>query len=278
MFGQTFYFQTIRKYVTLIGTLFDDISIIRTDSNNNMTALIKVPITYAPKEKMLARIEQDSNIDRPSATVTMPVMSFEMTSMRYDPARKLHTVGKIAHGNTSAGSLKYQYNPVPYNIDFNLYIMVKNAEDGTKIVEQILPYFTPDFTVSLHLIPEMGVTMEVPVIMTSISQQDTYDGAFTQRQSLIWTLTFTVKGYIYGPVKTNPVIKYANTVFYTPSVEDGMLSTAVGNTAAVAWIQSQPGLTANGLPTSNAAASIPVSSILATDDYGFINTITEVNQ
>ena len=88
MFGQTFYFQTIRKYVTLIGTLFDDISIIRTDNNNNMTALIKVPITYAPQEKMLARIEQDSNIDRPSATVTMPVMSFEMTSMRYDPSRK----------------------------------------------------------------------------------------------------------------------------------------------------------------------------------------------
>jgi hypothetical protein len=276
MFGQTFYFQTIRKYVTLIGTLFDDISVVRTDANNEITALIKVPITYAPKDKMLARLQQDPNIDRPTATVTMPVMSFEMTTLRYDGSRKLHTVGRVAHGNTTAGSLKYQYNPVPYNIDFQLHIMVKNAEDGTKIVEQILPYFTPDFTVSVHLIPEMGVTMEIPVIMTGISQQDTYDGSFTERQTLTWTLDFTVKGYLYGPVKKSAIIKYANTVFYTPSVEDGMLSTAVGNTPATAWIQSQPGLLANGSPTSNAAASIPVSSIMATDDYGFVNTITEV--
>ena len=276
MFGQTFYFQTIRKYVTLVGTLFDDISIVRTDSNNNMTGLIKVPITYAPKDKMLARLQQDPNIDRPTATITLPIMSFEMTTLRYDGSRKLHTTGRVAYGNTSAGSLKYQYNPVPYNIDFQLHIMVKNAEDGTKIVEQILPYFTPDFTVSVHLIPEMGVIMEIPVVMTGISQQDTYDGSFTERQSLTWTLDFTVKGYLYGPVKTSAIIKYANTVFYTPSVSDGMLNTAVGNTPAVAWIQTQPGELANGSPTSNFSASIPVSSILATDDYGFVNTITEV--
>jgi hypothetical protein len=275
MFGQTFYFQTIRKYVTLVGTLFDDISIIRTDSNGDMTALIKVPITYAPKDKMLARIQQDPNIDRPTATITLPVMSFEMTNVRYDGARKLHTVGKVAYGNTTPGSLKYQYNPVPYNFDFELHILVKNAEDGTKIVEQILPYFTPDFTVSVNLIPEMGITMEIPVVMNGISQQDTYNGSFTERQSLTWTLGFTVKGYLYGPVKSSAIIKYANTVFYTPEVADGMLYTAVGNTPATAWIQTQPGLTANGQPTSNAAASIPVSSILATDDYGFVDTITE---
>jgi hypothetical protein len=275
MFGQTFYFQTIRKYVTLIGTLFDDISIVRTDTSGNMTALIKVPITYAPKEKMLARLQQDPNIDRPTAAVTMPVMSFEMTTIRYDGSRKLHTVGKVAHGNTSPGSFKYQYNPVPYNIDFQLHVLVKNSEDGTKIIEQILPYFTPDFTVSVNLIPEMGISMEIPVVMTSISQEDSYDGSFIERRSLTWTLNFTVKGYLYGPVKTSAIIKYANTVFYTPSVVDGMLPTAVGNTPAVAWIQTQPGELANGSPTSNSAASIPVSSILATDDYGFVNTITE---
>ena len=277
MFGQTFYFQTIRKYVTLIGTLFDDITIVRTDKSGNMTALIKVPITYAPKEKMLARLQQDPNIDRPTAAVTMPIMSFEMTTIRYDGSRKLHTVGKVAQGNTSLGSLKYQYNPVPYNIDFQLHVLVKNSEDGTKIIEQILPYFTPDFTVSVNLIPEMGISMEIPVVMTSISQEDSYDGSFIERRSLTWTLNFTVKGYLYGPVKTSAIIKYANTVFYTPSVVDGMLATAVGNTPAVAWIQTQPGELANGSSTSNAAASIPVSNILATDDYGFVNTITENN-
>ena len=276
MFNQTFYFQTLRKYVTLFGTLFNEIHITRTDRNGNMTAFIKVPITYAPKEKMLARVGQDPNIDRPSATVTLPLMSFEMTDIRYDSDRKLPTINRIAKRTTDANKLRYQYNPVPYNIGFRLYIYVKNAEDGTKIVEQILPYFTPDFTVTVNLIPEMETNIDIPVVMNSIAQEDTYEGSFQQRQAIIWTLDFTVKGYIYGPIKTGAIIKFANTVFYTPSVPDGEMDTAVGNVDPVSYVMIQPGLTANGQPTSNAAISIPVADIEATDDFGYV--ITRVDE
>jgi T4-like virus Myoviridae tail sheath stabiliser len=270
MFGQNFYFSTIRKYVTLFGTLFDDISIIRTNSDGDLTAVIKVPITYAPKEKMLARVTQDPAIDRPTATPTLPFMSFEMTNLAYDSARKLNTVGRITTANgQSNNNYKYQYNPVPYNIGFRLYIYVKNPEDGTKIVEQILPFFTPDFTTTLKLIPEMSVTMDVPTIMNSISQEDTYDGNFLQRKAIIWTLDFTMKGYIYGPVKKYPIILFSNTVFYVPT---GNAASGVNITDYSSYVHIQPGLTANGQPTSNASLSISPYDILATDDYGYIIT------
>jgi len=270
MFNQNFYFQTLRKYVTLFGTLFNEINVIRTNSNNEITAFIKVPITYAPKEKMLARVNQDPNIDRPTATLPLPLMSFEMTDIRYDSDRKLSSVGRSVVSSNNKNKLKYQYNPVPYNVGFRLYILVKNAEDGTKIVEQILPYFTPDFTVSVNLIPEMEITMDIPIIMNSISQEDTYEGSFTERQAIIWTLDFTIKGYIYGPIKTGAIIKFANTVVYTPAVNDGELKTAIGNTGPVSYVNVQPGLTVDGTPTSNSANSIPVININSTDNFGYV--------
>jgi hypothetical protein len=276
--GQQFYFQTIRKYVALFGTLFNDIHIERTDVNGNMTAFIKVPITYAPKEKMLARLQQDPNIDRPTATATMPLMSFEMTDLRYDSDRKLKTIQRSANKITSAntpGSLNYQYVPVPYNFGFRLYIMVKNAEDGTKIIEQILPFFTPDYTVTVELIPSMNESKDIPIILNNISQNDTYDGQFTERQSLIWTIDFTLKGYLYGPINHSAIIKYAFVNYYAPKVPDGQLSTAVGNTPAISQTLDIPGLTSTGQPTSNASNSIPVNQIQVTDDFGYIITKTD---
>lgn len=278
MFGQDFYFSTIRKYVTLFGTLFDTIHVVRTNNLGKTTAYIKVPITYSPKEKMLARLTQDPDIDRQTATPTMPIMSFEMTTLSYDGTRKLNTVGRSIVKSTNENILKYQYNPVPYNIGFRLYVYVKNAEDGTKIIEQVLPYFTPDWTTTVKLIPEMEITLEIPLILTDISQEDSYSGTFNERQAIIWTLDFVMKGYIYGPVKTGKIIKFANTVFYAPTgIEDGMLRTAVGNTSPVSYIQTQPGLTPEGAPTSNAALSIDPNLIEATDDYGFVIEKTDID-
>lgn len=276
MFGQSFYFQTIRKYVTLFGTLFNDISITRTDKEGTITALIKVPITYGPKDKMLARVQQDPGIDRPTATLPLPMMSFEMTDVKYDSDRKMTTIGRSAIKSSDNNKLKYQYNPVPYNFGFRLSIFVKNAEDGTKIVEQILPYFTPDFTVSVNLIPELAAHMEIPIVMNSIFQDDTYDGNFSERRAIIWTLDFTIKGYIYGPIKTGAIIKYANSVFYTPSVPDGELSYAVGSVDPVSYVQVRPGLTVDGKPTSNSSQSVPASEITATDDFGYIVEKTDL--
>jgi hypothetical protein len=151
-----------------------------------------------------------------------------------------------------------------------LYVYVKNAEDGTKIIEQILPFFTPEWTVTVRLIQEMNITMDIPVILDDIGIEDSYNGNFQDRRALIWTLEFTVKGYIYGPIKKTAIIKFANTNFYIPSVPDGQLSTAVGNTDPVERVTIRPGLTANGQPTSNLANSISLSEIEADDDFGFI--------
>jgi len=274
--GQIFYFSLIRKYVALFGSLFDNVVVLRVDQHGDVTGQIKVPISYAPKEKMLARVMQDPGIDRPSATPTMPLMSFEMVSMTYDASRKLRTVGKIAQQDpTNHGNALYQYNPVPYNFGFRLYALVKNVEDGTKIVEQILPYFTPDFTVSVDLIPEMGVMMDIPVVLNSISQADNYEGDYSARQSLVWTLDFTLKGFLYGPVKTGGTIRFSNTIFYTPAPSIIDLADAVGNTSPILFTQIQPGLTANGTPTSNSSLSINPNLITANSDYGYVYFETE---
>jgi hypothetical protein len=273
MFSSTpFYFSSIRKYIILFGTLFNNIHISRTDKNGQITMIERVPITYGPKDKMLTRVVQDPNIDRQTATYPLPMMAFEMTGFDYDGSRKLQTVNRIAVVDPdNADKNKYQYVPVPYNIGFQLSILVKNAEDGNKIVEQILPYFTPDWTTSVHLIPEMNVNMDIPVILNRVNLEDVYEGDFKERRSLVWTLDFTMKGYLYGPVKSKKIIKFSNTEFFV--VKGDMVANTTN--PSVSFIQIQPGLTANGQPTSNSSLSIPVANIVATDDFGYVTNITE---
>jgi hypothetical protein len=280
MFGSPFYFSMLRKYVILMGTLVNNIRITRTDTSGNVTSLIKVPVTYAPKDKMLARVLQDPDIDRPSAVVPLPMISFEMGRMSYDGTRKLPTINKIAVKNaTEINKLKYQYNPVPYNIEFKVYVYAKNAEDGTKIIEQILPYFTPDWTTTVKLIPEMEVTMDIPIILNDISYSDNYDGAFQKRRAIIWTLDFVLKGYIYGPVKSNGIIKFVKTNFYLPDTEYGGIPNVAGELPVVERITTQPGLTANGNPVSyfgqpnNTIATVAYNDIEVSDDFGFVTMI-----
>lgn len=272
MFGQTFYFDTIRKYIILVGTLFNDIKIVRTDKDGNVVALIKVPITYSPKDKMLARVMGDPGIDKETAIV-LPVIAFEMGQMKYDGSRKLNTLNRVSVKDTDKNKFAYQYGPVPYNIDFKVCIYVKNPEDGTKIIEQILPFFTPDWTTTVKLIPEVDETRDIPVILDNIKCEDKYDGDFKDRRALIWELDLTLKGYIYGPVKKGGIIKFVNTRFYLPGVADGHLQDAVGNTDPSEAVTVQPGLTANGQPTSNIALTIPYNQIEADDDFGYITQI-----
>jgi hypothetical protein len=285
MFSTPFYFSLIRKYVILVGTLFNNVYITRTDANGNQTALMRIPITYAPKDKMLVRVIQDPNIDRPSATLPLPAISFEMGKMVYDGNRKLNTITRSSvKDSTNPSKLKYQYNPVPYNIEFKVYIYAKNAEDGTKIIEQILPYFTPDWTTTVNLIPEMEVTMDIPVTLNNIEYSDTYDGSFKERRAIIWTLDLVLKGYLYGPVKKSGIIKFVNTNFYIPSVPDGKLSTAVGETDIAEKMTIQPGLDANANPINyfggpnNSLGTIAYSLIEPDDNYGYITMIYNTDE
>ena len=203
MFGTYFYHQTSRKMVVAFGSLFNNIEVRRTDSADAVTEVIKIPLSYGPKDKMLVRISQDPSLN-PKVALTVPRMGFELTSMTYDGARKLNTMGRNVKKGTTG--LKKQYNPVPYNWDFSLYVFVKNAEDGTQILEQILPFFTPDFTVTMTLISGMTVKMDIPLVLNSVTSEDSYEGDFASRRSIIWTLSFLMKGFLYPSVSDNAKI------------------------------------------------------------------------
>ena len=200
MFGTYFYHQTSRKMVVAFGSLFNNIEVRRTDSSDAVTEVIKIPLSYGPKDKMLVRISQDPNLN-PKVALTVPRMGFELTSMTYDGARKLNTIGRNVKKGTTG--LKKQYNPVPYNWDFSLYVFVKNAEDGTQILEQILPFFTPDFTVTMTLVSGMSEKRDIPLVLNSVTSEDSYEGDFATRRSIIWTLSFIMKGFLYPSVTDN---------------------------------------------------------------------------
>jgi len=200
MFGTYFYHQTSRKMVVAFGSLFNNIEVRRTDSSDAVTEVVKIALSYGPKDKMLIRISQDPNLN-PKVALTVPRMGFELTAMSYDGARKLNTMGRNVKTGTTG--LKKQFNPVPYNWDFSLYVFVKNAEDGTQILEQILPFFTPDFTVTMTLISGMTIKMDIPLVLNSVSSEDTYEGDFATRRSIIWTLSFIMKGFLYPSVTDN---------------------------------------------------------------------------
>jgi len=200
MFGTYFYHQTSRKMVVAFGTLFNNIEVRRTDSSDAVTEVVKIPLSYGPKDKMLVRISQDPSLN-PKVALTVPRMGFELTAMTYDGARKLNTMGRNVKKGTTG--LKKQFNPVPYNWDFSLYVFVKNAEDGTQILEQILPFFTPDFTVTMTLVSGMNIKMDIPLVLNSVSSEDSYEGDFATRRSIIWTLSFLMKGFLYPSVTDN---------------------------------------------------------------------------
>jgi hypothetical protein len=232
--------------------------------------IIKVPLHYAPKEKMLARIVNDPKLNRQTA-ITVPRMSFEITSIGYAANRKLNTVIRYVQSNSTTHATSRQYTPVPYDFNISLYVLVKNAEDGTKILEQILPYFTPDWTPTVSLIPEMNVNMDIPVVLKSVNVDDVYDGQFENRRSLVWTLNFVLHGYIFGPVKTSNtgIIKLVNTNFYDTT------DYTYPDIKPVERVTIQPGQLANGSATSNIQLTIPYANVEANSSWNYIVRIVD---
>ena len=207
MLGTTYYHETIRKYVAIFGTLFNDINIQRRNSAGVITEQIKVPISYEAKNKLILRmraVQADGGV-----AVSLPRMGFVMNGITYDGTRKLNTMGQVYAANTAASTstLMKQYNPVPYTFDFELTAMVDSSEDGAQIFEQIVPFFTPEFTVSVNLIPSMNIKPDVSIILGGTTVEDSYEGDFTARREIIWSFTFQLKGYIYPDVKSGSVTK-----------------------------------------------------------------------
>jgi hypothetical protein len=206
-----FYFDLIRKYVVTFGRMFSDIIIQRSVANNVITN-IKVPLQYAAKDKQLVALEGDPNLDRPDS-VLLPIMTFELAppGIQYDASRKLQTLSKnVVRYSANTNQFMVQYVPVPFNIFFNLYIYVKNQNDGTQILEQILPFFTPDFTPQIELIPSMNEVRDIPIEMIGqMGYQDLYDEKFTVSRLILYTLSFRMRALFYGPIRDKPMIKFA---------------------------------------------------------------------
>lgn len=200
----TTYNRAIRKLVVGFGNLFNNITLVRYNPDETEQQRFVVPIAYAGKEKYAQRLAFDPDLDK-KAAMSLPRMSYEMTGLDYDASRKQNTNFKT-FAKTSVG-VKSQYNPVPYNFDFSLYIYVRNIEDGTQIIEHILPFFTPDYTIKLNLIPEMGIVKEIPILLNKATHEIEYEGdRDSDTRMVIWTLNFTVKGFIFGQTSATGLI------------------------------------------------------------------------
>ena len=219
-----FYHQLTRKAVILFGRLFDDVYLIRkNDQTGKETSRFLVPIIYAPKEKMVTRILSDPDLLK-SVGVILPRMSFEITGISYDATRKQNSLLRAAKSNTST-HVTSSYMGVPYDVTFALNIYARNIDDGTQIIEQILPFFNPDFTITTNMIPDLGALKDIPVILNSVANDIEYEGNYDSVRYVNWTLTFTMKMYYYGPISYPKIIRtvYAN-IYNDPSLKSGYIT------------------------------------------------------
>ena len=197
MLGNYYYHEILRKTIIAFGTIFNDIHIRHRDGAGKETSDMRVPLAYGPMQKLLARLEQQADLNR-AVQITLPRMSFETTNIAYDATRKsgITQTFKATDGN----KLRKVFMPVPYNVGFELNILVKLNDDALQIVEQILPYFQPSFNVTVDLVNVIGEKRDIPIVLDNISFQDDYEGDFATRRALIYTLNFTAKTYLFGPV------------------------------------------------------------------------------
>ena len=224
MFGTHFYHKLMRKYVVLFGTMFNNITLMRTNTDTGAEIeRMKVPITYAPKEKYISRLRADPDLQR-QIQIRLPRLSFELTGIAYDVTRKQNSLLKIAKG-VSGTSAKSTYMAVPYDLTFELNLYTRNIDDGNQIIEQILPYFNPDYTATINPVSSLGVLKDVPLILNTVTNNIEHEGNFDAVRFITWTLTFTMKAHFYGPV-TNPKIirKVIANIFNDPSLQAGYVT------------------------------------------------------
>lgn len=265
MLGHTWYNESIKKYVVVFGTMFNDIVLTKRNQDGTVSKQVRVPISFGPKEKFLVRKEADPGLDRPYA-ISLPCMSFELNGLIYDGTRKLTTNQRfVVPDGTEDNKFTSLWMPVPYDMNFQLNIMARSYDDGCQILEQILPFFTPDWTNAINLIEDPVIHLDVPLILSGVSITDTYESDFQNRRTLIWTLDFVMKGYFFGPTKNKKIIKVTNVNLYDK----------MNANTQVANINITPGLTANGEPTTDPDLTIPYEDINADDNWDYIVQVSE---
>lgn len=215
MLGTYYYHEIIRRTIVSFGTLFNNIHIKHESENGGDVSLLKVPIAYGPVQKFLARLDEKPDL-RKRVAITLPRMSFEMTSIQYDPTRKVSTVQTFQANRSGVGPVKV-YMPAPYNIGIQLSVITKYQDDMLQIIEQILPFFQPHFNLSIDLVNSIGEKRDIPIVLDGISMSDDYEGDFSTRRSLVYTLNFTAKTSLFGPISdsSDNLIKKVQVDYYT---------------------------------------------------------------
>jgi len=212
-----FYHEILRKTIISFGTLFNNITIQKKDASDTDFSVMKIPLAYGPTQKFLARLDQNLN---KSTAISLPRMSFEFTGLTYDSSRKVTTTQKIAVKDPDTKKkVDKVFTPVPYNMQFELSIMSKLNDDALQIVEQILPYFQPAFNLSVELVETIKEKRDIPIVLENITMQDDYEGDYSTRRVLLYTLRFTAKTYLFGPVTRVEPIKQATLSYYTDNAE-----------------------------------------------------------
>ena len=221
--NQHFYFKLLRKYVILFGNIFNNITVVRYSSRDNQdqeVSRFKVPLVYGPKDKFVTRLNSDPDLFREVQNI-LPRMSFEITGITYDRTRKQNSLLRVASAESSA-RVAAQYMGVPYDIGFSLTVYAKTVDDGTHIIEQILPYFNPDYTVTINPVPEVGFLKDIPILLNNVQQNIQYEGNQDSVRYVYWSFDFTVKGYFFGPVSKPKIIRKAiANIFNDPSLITG---------------------------------------------------------
>jgi hypothetical protein len=259
-----FYNETTRKYVAVFGTIFNQIKIERAKSDGTVVQDMIVPLNYGPQQKFLSRLQQDPNLNRKSA-ISLPRMSFEIMGMSYDPERKVQQTRKIMRTNAEeTGQRGFTYVGAPYNLDFQLSIMTKYTEDAAKIMEQIIPFFQPDFTQTVKLIPDID-PIDIPIILNGVTTEEIYEGDFDTRRSVLYTLTFTMKGWYFGPQRKTKVIKFI----------DANLFANTTSSTTVEGVDIKPGLDSEGNPVRGQGGF--TATAVATVANGLVTAVTVVN-
>jgi hypothetical protein len=227
----SYYWGTIRKSIIAFGNMFNNIEIDRKNSAGNTVQAIKVPLAYAPRQKFLSRIDQAPDADSRNVQITLPRMSFEIIKVSYDSTRKLASTQKNRNITGATNEVRTQFVPVPYNIQLNLYVYVKNSDDGLQIIEQILPYFNPDYNLTVKAVPEMNINHDIPIVLDNIDFTDSYDGSFNDRRAIIWTLSFTLKTNFFGPASKQGIIRRTQTSVYSDPVMSNLTGTVTVTTS-----------------------------------------------
>ncbi len=200
MITNPYYHGITRKLIVAVGNLLSGIKIERKNSSNIVEQIIDVPISYGNKEKWLQKLTEDPNLDK-RVMITLPRIGFEMVGMEYDPSRKLNKITQFRSCQIgSNGNVPFSYAPVPYNINFMVYVMTKTQDDALQIVEQILPFFSPQYIITVNLIPDLGIVQDIPFNLNSVDINDTFEGPMETRREIVYTLSFTAKTEFMGPI------------------------------------------------------------------------------